>query len=308
MTDFEQPRPGNSLNRHREFLKACDKERAWSNIQNKIRRRRFHRRMLKGVCAAVIAGSILCVSLIYNISDRSSSFVSENAPKNTVPTMKMSRHEADIRKTEDLCTVSVPVGAGFTEDMTDGSKIILNGGATLVYDSFKGEKREVELIGEAYFEVAHDKSKPFVVNTPSGSVEVLGTQFNIISDPDSTIVTLREGSVCLHFGDRKFMMCPGDQVCMKRDASYKVRQVNPQNYTSWSTGTYEFSDAPLEEIIRQLSLWYDVDIRTDSPELLENHFTGVLMRDQPLQYALDILVSISDIKVKTTENTIILYE
>lgn len=298
MTDKKIYQEWYRLARRREFLESHDKESAWASIQHRIDQRERHRVSMWRRCGGIAAMVILLggAGVWWNMHRESGS---NTTSRDTLLLSEcVSVHKAEIESRQGCQAISVPMGAEYAESMPDGTKVVMNAGTVLTYsDDFNGAKREVELSGEAYFEVAHYASKPFVVNTPSGRIEVLGTHFNVVADEDCTTVTLEEGSVRLYFADHQFLMKPGEQACMRKDGDFDIRHVNATNYTSWSTGVYEFQDVTLDEIVRQLSLWYGVDIRIADPELEQSRYTGVIMRRESLENAIDMLTTISDIKI-----------
>lgn len=320
MTDIEKLHEWYLLRRRREFTESCNRDAAWNNIQNRIRSRKRARILRLWGSVAAISLLICGAAVLFRepwaygsssdfatgpdfcLRDKSSSPSDISSPL----AQRMSKHEAHVSSLNSrLSAISVPPGSEFSKDLADGTRVVLNAGATLSYPvSFDTAKREVHLLGEAYFEVAHSNSNPFLVNTPSGFIEVLGTQFNVDAEAEQTTVTLQEGSVRLHFEGRDFLMKPGEQACMTKDGRIEIRQVNATNYTSWSTGTYEFCDIPLSEITHQLSLWYDVTIDIADDRLAASRYTGVIMRSEPLQSALNMLCVISDIKVKYSKSKI----
>lgn len=293
------------LSRRREFLYSHDEQKAWTSIQNKISQRRrmkiWRRWGSVAAMTILIGGATIWGIGIMSPADK------RNHTESVAITQKMSSHKADIQTVDGKRTYVVPMGAEYSAKMSDGTKVVMNAGTQMKYaEHFEGNTREVELTGEAYFAVAHNNKKPFIVNTPSGSIEVLGTHFNVIADNGMTTVTLEEGRVRLHFGDREFMMKPGEQARMMKDGSIDIRHVNATNYTSWSTGVYEFDNAPLDEITRQLSLWYDVEINISDDILAERRFTGIIMRNESLDNAISMLTTVSDIKVSVKNNELII--
>lgn len=304
MTDTKKLYEWYRLRRSREFMETCDKESAWANIQAEIKHRQRMRLWQRW-------GSIAATVLIIGGAGWWWTAFHEQAPADggaqteLVLSQTMSRRYADIAEKDSKQVVSVPAGAEYSENLADGTKVIINASTTLSYPKeFEGSRREVELSGEAYFEVAHDDSAPFVVTTAAGTIEVLGTHFNVVADSDRTTVTLAEGSVRLRFSDREFLMKPGEQACMHSDGTIDVRHVNTQNYTSWSTGIYDFTDASLDEIARQMSLWYGVRITIADDELADSRYTGVIMRSESLQNALNMLTTVSDLQFEVSGKTI----
>ena len=292
------------LRRSREFMESHDKEMAWQQIQRRIRRR--HRLMVwRRCCSAAACIAVLITMGWWYASTHATAPADQISATALVPARQMSRHQARVTVSHAQCHVAVPMGASYSKQLTDGTRIVINADTRLTYpETFEAHRREVALMGEAYFEVAHKADAPFVVTTPAGSIEVLGTHFNVMADADRTTVTLAEGSVRLRFGHREFTMQPGEQACITASGDIDVRTVNTRNYTSWSTGTYDFSDTPLSEITRQLSLWYGVSIHIDSPEVAASRYTGVIARSESLQQAIDLLTTISDLRFEVQDDHI----
>jgi len=156
-------------------------------------------------------------------------------------------------------TIETPKGGQYQIRLPDGSKVWLNAASKLIYPvTFIGRgQREVTLSGEAYFEIAKDKQHPFKVKSTGQVVEVLGTHFNINSyaDEGSVKTTLLEGSVKVNVAVLK----PGEQALLQNNV-IKVAEVNPDDAIAWKNGEFVFNDEPLQNIMRKIARWYDVDI------------------------------------------------
>lgn len=175
--------------------------------------------------------------------------------------------------------------------LSDGSRVWLNAGSSITYPvAFVGKDRKVEITGEAYFEVAHDVSKPFIVNYADMEVKVLGTHFNVntFRDDGSDIkVTLLEGSVKVEDGKASSLLKPGEQAKVR--GTIKVeKEVNLDEVMAWKNGYFQFDHASLQAVLSQLSRWYDVDVvyqgRNEPRE-----FVGAIQRDLDLSDVLKIL-------------------
>lgn len=186
-----------------------------------------------------------------------------------------------IKKTE-YNTLVIPKGSQVaTMTLSDGSKVWLNAGSSITYPVlFIGNERKVEVDGEAYFEVAHDVNRPFTVQlSPIGThsstegtgsdsrglIQVLGTHFNVnaYQNETDTKITLLEGSVRLINNNGKAVIKPGQQAKMGQSNSSKITVVNDVNIDkvmAWKNGLFDFEDATLEEVMRQLERWYDIDV------------------------------------------------
>ena len=145
--------------------------------------------------------------------------------------------------------------------LPDGTQVWLNAASILRFpSSFDGQdRREVSLEGEAYFEVAKQENKPFVVVTNDQRIRVFGTHFNVNSYPDeaTTKTTLLEGSVGIN---DVLVLKPGDQAETDRNGHSQITRVNTAHAVAWRDGFFEFQDENIFQIMRKLSRWYDVDV------------------------------------------------
>ncbi len=162
-------------------------------------------------------------------------------------------------------TVNVPYGGTYTVELCDGTKVYLNSGTTLEFPSrFDGKVRSVILKGEAYFDVARNVSKPFVVEVDEMKVKVLGTSFNVKSyvDEPGVYTTLVEGSVAiLRDGQPEKKIKPGEQAYYNKGVgTLSIAEVDVNEFTSWKDGLFYFKDIALEEILRIVSRWYDLEV------------------------------------------------
>jgi hypothetical protein len=162
--------------------------------------------------------------------------------------------------------LATPRGGQYQLVLPDGSKVWLNAASRLKYPaSFGGKERVVELQGEAYFEIARNPSMPFKVylmGQPSAQVEVLGTHFNVKAYADEPAVqaTLLEGAIKVHQGAAAALLQPGEQARWGSGTNIKVSPADLEETVAWKNGLFKFNDANIEEVMRQLSRWYDVDI------------------------------------------------
>jgi Fe2+-dicitrate sensor, membrane component len=157
-------------------------------------------------------------------------------------------------------TVATPRGRQFQLVLPDGTKVWLNAASSIHYPTaFTGSERRVEITGEAYFEVAHDKSKPFHVRSNKQEVEVLGTHFNIMAYDDEPAIktTLLEGKVKVH-SNTNVILEPGEQAIV--NGKIKVALVNTEAAVAWKNGEFMFRNEPLENIMRSIARWYDAEI------------------------------------------------
>jgi transmembrane sensor len=171
------------------------------------------------------------------------------------------RNAVDI----ELNNISTPRGGQWQVTLPDGSKVWLNSSSSLSYPAkFHGQKRRiVELSGEAYFEIAKNKTHPFIVKTDKQSVEVLGTHFNINSYPDEPSVktTLAEGRVRVSdLTGKTKVLVPGQQAILK-NGTLTVGDANVEEALAWKNGYFRFNDESIQSIMRKLSRWYNIEVQ-----------------------------------------------
>lgn len=187
-------------------------------------------------------------------------------------------------------TISTPRGGQYQIVLPDGSHVWLNAASSLRFPSaFTGNERSVKLEGEAYFEVAKDKQKPFMVEVKGMKVEVLGTSFNLMAyDEEPEIqTTLLEGSVKVVQGANYKIIKPGQQASVLQN-SIDVNDVDTDEITAWKNGLFQFSQAGLETVMHQLGRWYNVDIVFEG-KIPDEHFHGKVSRNANLSQVLKIL-------------------
>lgn len=177
-------------------------------------------------------------------------------------------------------TVEIPSGTKSKLTLADGTSVWLNAGSSLKYPvNFNGTTRDVELNGEAYFEVTKNKEKPFVVSAGDLNIRVLGTKFNCCAYAESeTIETaLIEGAVELtgKQGKSKFLMSPGELAVFSRTKStLKKSTANLDKYVAWKSGKLMFRDDPMERVIEKLGRWYGVEFQLEDKDLLEYTYSA----------------------------------
>lgn len=184
--------------------------------------------------------------------------------------------------------------------LPDGTNVSLNSGSVLRYPEFFSEdKREVELIGEAFFDVTKDPEKRFVVKTTGDErVEVLGTSFNMEAFPGDSILstTLFEGKVRFVSDAGSVQMNPGEKLVYNHNSS-KVRLIktNGNAEVAWKYGKIIFDNTPFNEVLRMLSKRFNVDFVVKNEKYRKDSFTGTFST-QRLEQVLDVFSISSNIK------------
>ena len=187
-------------------------------------------------------------------------------------------------------TITTPRGGQYQVILPDGTKVWLNAASSLKFPTaFAGNQRSVELIGEAYFEVAKNTAKPFMVKVDKMQVKVLGTHFNIMAYSDEAAIktTLLEGAIQLNTGSKRNFLKPGQQGIVKDD-DVQVIDADTDQAIAWKNGFFEFRRASIQDIMKQLSRWYDTEV-TYEGKIPDDEFVGKIERNVKLSQVLHIL-------------------
>ena len=199
--------------------------------------------------------------------------------------------EASTPKVEEYNTLVVPRGGEYMLELSDGTKVWLNSDSELRFPvTFVGDRRSVEIEGEAYFEVAKDEGKPFHVLANGSDIKVVGTSFNVMTYRGRTVTTLVEGKVCLTYKDESVLMVPDRQAeVITETGKILMREVDARNFTLWKAGVFYFENAALETIAERLSQWYDVNIIFNDEALKQLRYSVEMKRYNNIQ---DLLTKI----------------
>ena len=204
-------------------------------------------------------------------------------------------------------TVSTPRGGQYQIVLSDGSKVWLNAASSIRFPTaFSGSLREVELTGEAYFEVAKNKEKPFQVKVRDMKIAVLGTHFNVkaYEDEAETKTSLLEGSVKIIQGKEAGLLKPGQQAVINfKDDKVKIATADMVEVIAWKNGLFRFEGANIETIMREIGRWYDVEI-VYAGKVPMRRFEGKINRNAGLSEVLRIL-ELSNVKFSIAGKKII---
>lgn len=212
-------------------------------------------------------------------------------------------------KEEEKHILMVPRGGEYRLTLSDGTKVWINSSTVLSYPKvFVGDKRQVYLEGEAYFEVTPDSLHPFIVSTTSMDIKVLGTSFNVSTykEEGAFQTTLVKGKVEISAPQgSSCILKPGQQATLE-NGQIGVREVDVKLYTSWIEGRFVFYNSTLKEISRQMTRWYDTDIFFSSEQLKHIRFTGAFFRFEPLDELIQMIEATSDIRFSVKGKTIVI--
>src|SRR5690606_10452420 len=211
--------------------------------------------------------------------------------------------------------LTIPRGGQFHVKLSDGTHVWLNSESKLKYpvDFRKGMAREVELVyGEAYFDVSKSKQQgreKFMVRSGSQKIEVLGTEFNIkaYKSESHIVTTLVEGSVKIENNSKSIFLKPSEQSIIDEDGEINVVKVHRVfDEIAWKEGYFSFKQKTIEEIMKTLSRWYDIDYQFKNSHVKGKSFTGVLDREETIDHILTLIQKTNEIQYEIMENTVII--
>ena len=188
-------------------------------------------------------------------------------------------------------TITTPRGGQYAVTLSDGSKVWLNASSSIRFPTvFSGSSRAVEIKGEAYFEIAANKSMPFKVEVDKMAIEVLGTEFNIMaySDEGTIKTTLVNGAIRVAKGNVTQVLRPGQQAQLKEGVLRTLDNADVGAAVAWKNGRTLFADEDITAIMRKISRWYDVDVEYKGAQS-GRKFTGAISRKSDIAEMLKIL-------------------
>src|SRR5258708_3201326 len=210
-------------------------------------------------------------------------------------------------------TMSTPRGGQYCLTLPDGTRVWLNAASSIKYPTaFVGKERRVEITGEAYFEVAKNTGMPFKLTMNGVEIEVLGTHFNVMAYAEEHMVqtTLLEGSVKIKKDGSENLLLPGEQGSVINDkeqqASFRksrLEDIDIEEAVAWKNGMFQFNEASIETIMKQVARWYDVDIvyKGTFPYV----FVATISRNEELSKLLMLLELTNKVRFKVEDRKII---
>lgn len=210
-------------------------------------------------------------------------------------------------KATDYNTLSTAEGEQFTIELPDGSVVTLNAGSSLRYPaSFAGlPERNVELHGEGYFDVKHNRQQPFKVKAGGQIVQDIGTQFNISNYANELTVqtTLVQGSARVITTAQEAILNPGQQAVLK-DKLLKTHEVNTEVFTAWKRGLFAYQDTKLDDVMRQIARWYNVKIIYTDDALRNRRLSGSVSRYDEVKGILEAISYTAKVRFVVSGRTV----
>jgi ferric-dicitrate binding protein FerR (iron transport regulator) len=259
-------------------IKSRSSLSAFANVNRKIKAKKQKKRIRRIATIAACIASVIILSTVLS-------------------------HRKDINREMETQLITLKSNPGMRTNFTlpDGTKVFLNSGSTFTYPvPYDKKERRVSLVGEGFFNVAHNENQPFIVNVLDDKirVRVLGTEFNIQAYEEDHIIqtTLLSGSIHLEMNNKENrQLRPGDKATyhlVKEKIS--VEKVNPLFEIAWIDGKLIFKDTPIPEVLKQLSHFYNVKFEVKDPVIESYHFTGTFQNRQ-LSQILDYIKISSNI-------------
>jgi ferric-dicitrate binding protein FerR (iron transport regulator) len=188
-------------------------------------------------------------------------------------------------------TIHIPRGGQYQVTLPDGSKVWLNAASSIKFPTaFEGRSREVEITGEAYFEIAKNTNMPFYVKTNGMAIEVLGTSFNVnaYADEPAMRTTLLEGSVRVRKDKAIARLVPGQQASISDKGNIEInKDADVDGVVAWKNGMFRLTSSDVSTIMRQLARWYDVEVEFEGG-VPAGHITGEVPRNTSLSKVLKV--------------------
>ena len=192
--------------------------------------------------------------------------------------------------------------------LDDGSFVHLNNDSRLIYPEKFGDRREVILEGEAYFMIAHDRSRRFVVHTSQGDVKVYGTEFvvNTHKEANSVSVVLVKGSIGFTPSEGKEVKMVSGQQLITTNNNYILQEIDTTPYTAWIEGRMVFDNCPLDQLMQVIGRWFGINYRFVDSDLKKVHFSGTLDRYGNLSDILNAISTLSAAEISIKDGVVVL--
>ena len=324
-TEFEQLQQEYAIWSSEPAIQQLDSETAFAEIEDKLKRKKLRKRNGLAFSMLLVAASIAAfIIFIYPLFTNTPDKIKPNqdlAVNKTTLQLQLSNGEIiDLSARKDSITLNggtqlqnsnnsltysakdnvgtskqvnnlwVPPGKDYHITLSDGTIVFLNSATTLKFPfHFASNTREVFVDGEAYLQVAKDHNRPFILHTSNGTVQVLGTTFNVNTyDSGRVKVSLVEGAVSFATAEKQTRLNPGQAITYQENKGTTLTALN-ENELLWIQGRYKLDNTPMNEITRVLPRWYGVQVVIDNPETAKKKFTGTILKAEPIQEFLDAI-------------------
>lgn len=208
-------------------------------------------------------------------------------------------------------TITTPRGATYDIELSDGTRVKLNADSKLTFPvNFNGSERIVELVGEAFFSVARDEARPFIVKTVNANTTVLGTEFDVRAYDDMlTSVVLKNGKVRVNSNvkaDEEVTMEPDQSATIRKGGTIALYKADAEKQTMWTTGNFCFDMTPLLVLTKEMGRWYNVNIEIEEEVLDHYPISFEMSRECGLAEFIEKLNSLGFLDVTLQENNVMI--
>ena len=228
--------------------------------------------------------------------------------KSSLTFVKKESEQKSIIRHIKMVTLSTPRGKNISLTLPDGTKVWLNADSKIEFpELFVGKERNVRISGEAYMEVAPDKSHPFIVSTDFFKARVLGTVFDIRSyGKQDASLALISGSVEISDLEdtERHVLHPDEQVVWKQDAGFDISSVDTYPITQWKDGYFYFNNTSLVSIMQELGRWYNVSVVFEKTANMQHLMHIVAERNEPLEKILKRINDLDVVRIELTNDVI----
>lgn len=268
-----------------------DSRRGYKTFVSRTRRRKVYRLALRTIGQAA---AVLLVALgvhFYHITQKTPDIVAQSET-----------------------SLFVPAGQRVSITLEDGTVVWLNAQTQITYPTaFAGQERRVKIEGEAYFDVARDTERPFIVSTRDAEMTVLGTEFNVYSYPEESVsrISLVEGSLLVSQAAnpaQTIQLKPSEEVTIA-GSSMQLGTISNSDYFLWVDGIYSFENETFENILKRLELYYDIEIIVENPAMLSWRYTVKFRQRDGINEILRLLQRVYSFNVRRDDenNRIIIH-
>jgi ferric-dicitrate binding protein FerR (iron transport regulator) len=343
---YELIKAGEKREQRNAFVNSLNKKAAWEKVHQEIQPKKKTIRLKEWsmrIAAVLVIGALLGV--LYHVSTKDLEMGQELAEIQIEPgsskavlklhngeTLQLENAENDSILEKDGTVISnqqgqlayargeargektlynqvkVPVGGEYQLTLADGTKVWLNSDSEIKYPvQFNEQKRKVWIAGEVYFDVAHNKEQPFVVDVKDVEIEVLGTEFNVEAYADQKYIStsLVEGSVQLKKNKESVIIKPDQQAIIGDDErQFAIKNVDAKSLALWKDGIFYFQEASLGTIMEKLERWYDVKVFFTNQSIKDKRFSVEVQRYEDIEKIFDILSRTEKVNFEVKSNIV----
>jgi len=343
---YEIIKKGENRGKRNDYVANLNVKLAWENISDKMQPQRKIIRLKEwGLRIAAVLVIGVLIGTLYHISTKELKYESELAgikiePGSSKAVLQLYNGEmlqlkdksndsivetdgtiisnlngklsyaakADVALQTIYNTVKVPVGGEYRLVLSDGTKVMLNSESEIKFPvQFNQNKRKVWISGEVFFDVEHNKNKPFIVDVKNVEIEVLGTEFNVeaYNDQKLVVTTLVQGSVKLSKGQESIVIKPDQQAVISEEGEqFAVKSVNAKNYVLWKDGVFYFEEADLGTIMQKLERWYGIKVFYMNQTIKKKRFSVEVKRYKEIKDVLNMLSRTNKVHFTIKDNVI----